>query len=329
MLDGTAASYALLLGVVAAFNPCAFVLLPAYLTLIVTDSAESASSRPVALRRAVGFGLAMTLGFLTVFTVFGLLFGAVSLSLQGSILPNVSYVTVAIGAVLVWLGVMGVIKGELRGPGLRVQLRAPRTTFWSQVAYGASFAVASLSCTIGLFLAVVSQALVASNPLGALLPFVIYGAGMGASVVSVSLIAAFAGSGVAAALPRKTTLIMRIGGMLMVFAGLYVIVFGLAEILPRLGIDALSPVLLVTARWQASVTEAIQSWGTPVLLAIVTAVTCALVWVYLLGRRSDRTDARGSTAELPGVDRGSTTPYEQTAALNALHGLDDTVRLKD
>ena len=329
MLDGTAASYALLLGVVAAFNPCGFALLPAYLTLIVTDSAESANSRAVALRRAVGFGLAMTLGFLAVFTALGLLFGAVSLSLQGSILPYASYVTVAIGVVVTWLGVVAVIKGELRGPGLRMQLRAPRTTFWSQVVYGASFAVVSLSCTIGLFLAVVSQALVASNPLGALLPFVIYGVGMGASVVTVSLVAALAGSGVAAALPRKTTLIMRVGGMLMILAGLYVVVFGLAEILPRLGIDALSPVLLATARWQSLVTEAIQSWGTPVLLAIVAAVTCAVVWVYLLGRRGDRTDASGSTAGPPKPDQAPAPPYEQTAAPNTLHDLDDAVRLKD
>jgi cytochrome c biogenesis protein CcdA len=296
MLDGTAAAYALLLGVVAAFNPCGFALLPAYIMVIVTRSAESSTSRLVALRRAVGFGLAMTLGLMAVFTAFGLLFGAVSLSLQDSILPYVSYVTVAIGVVLTWLGVVLVIKGELRGPGLRMQLRAPRASFFSQVGYGASFAVASLSCTIGLFLAVVSQALVASNPLGAVLPFVIYGVGMSASVVIVSLFAALAGSGVAAALRNKTMLIMRVGGVLMILAGLYVVGFGLAEILPRFGVDALNPLLHTTARWQASVTETIQSWGTPVLVAIIVAVTAGVVWVYLRGR-GDEASGNGSASE--------------------------------
>lgn len=294
MLDGTAAAYALLLGVVAAFNPCGFALLPAYIMVIVTGSAESSTSRLVALRRAVGFGLAMTLGLMAVFTAFGLLFGAVSL--QESILPYVSYVTVAIGVVLTWLGVVLVIKGELRGPGLRMQLRAPRASFFSQVGYGASFAVASLSCTIGLFLAVVSQALVASNPLGTVLPFVIYGVGMSASVVIVSLLAALAGSGVAAALRNKTMLIMRVGGVLMILAGLYVVGFGLAEILVRFGIDALNPLLHTTARWQAAVTETIQSWGTPVLVAIVVAVTAAVVWVYLRGR-GDEASGDGSASE--------------------------------
>lgn len=284
MLDATAASYALLLGVVAAFNPCGFALLPAYVVLIVTGTAESPNTRRVALRRAVGFGLAITLGSMAVFTAFGLLFGAVSLGLQGTILPYVSYATLAIGIALVWLGAVLAVKGELRGPGLRMQLAAPRTTFWSQVGYGASFAVASLSCTIGLFLAVVSQALVASNPLGTVLPFAIYGIGMGASVVALSLLAALVGSGVVTSLRRKTTFIMRLGGVLMILAGLYVFVFGLSEILPRFGIEALNPVLLTTTRWQAAVTEAIQSWGTPILVTIVATVGAAVTWVYV---RSD------------------------------------------
>jgi len=283
MLDASAASYALLLGAVAAFNPCGFALLPAYVTLIVTGSADSAVAGPVALRRGVGFALSMTLGFLVVFTGLGLLFGAVSLSLQGSILPYVSYVTVAVGLLLVGLGVMVVVRGEPWGPGLRMQLSAPRATFWSQVGYGAGFAVASLSCTIGLFLAVVSQALVATNPLGVVLPFVIYGVGMGASVVAVTLLAVVAGSGVMAALRSNTSLIMRVGGALMILAGLYVVVFGLAEILPRHGIEVLNPVLLTTARWQSAVTGAIASWGTPLLVAVMTAVAGLAIWVYRRG----------------------------------------------
>lgn len=298
MFDG-AAAYALLLGMVAAFNPCGFALLPAYITVIVTGSADSTHPRPVALRRAVGFGLAMTLGFMMVFTAFGLLFGAASLSLQGSILPYSSYVTIAIGVALTWLGVMMTLRGELRGPGLRVQLRAPRTTFWSQVAYGASFAIASLSCTIGLFLAVVSQALLATNPLGAVLPFVTYGVGMGASVATVSLLAALAGSTVARSLRGGTPLLMRIGGVLMTAAGLYVVAFGLAEVLLRFDIDVLNPLLLTTARWQAALTGTIQSWGTPVLLGLVVAVSAAVVWLYLRGDRPRKAEAERE----PSVER--------------------------
>ncbi|GIG54056.1 cytochrome c biogenesis CcdA family protein [Demequina activiva] len=287
MLDPTAAAYALLLGAVAAFNPCGFALLPAYITVIVTGSADAGVTRAAALRRAVGFGLAMTVGFMVIFTGFGLLFGAVNIGLQGSILPYLSYVTVAIGAVLIWLGIVLLRGGELRGPGMRITGSAPTRAFWSQVGYGATFALASMSCTIGLFLAVVAQALAAPGPVGAVAPFLIYGAGMGASVLAVSILAAVAGSSAAAALRSKTPVLMRIGGGLMVLAGIYVLLFGLAEVLPRYGIDALNEVLHTTARWQGAVAQWIESWGTVALIVFVAVVAIATVVILLLGRRAD------------------------------------------
>ncbi|MFW2512591.1 cytochrome c biogenesis CcdA family protein [Demequina sp. SO4-13] len=284
MIDASVAAYVLLLGAVAAFNPCGFALLPAYITVIVTGSADAGVTRAVALRRAVGFGLAMTLGFMAVFTGFGLLFGAVSLGLQGSVLPYVSYVTVVIGAVLIWLGIVMLRGGQLRSPGLRVSSGAPRRAFWSQVGYGASFAVASLSCTIGLFLAVVAHALSATNPAGAVTPFVIYGAGMGASVLAISMIAAVAGAAAAAAMRRRTPLLMRIGGGLMVVAGLYVLVFGLAEVLPRHGVDVLNPVLSSTAQWQSGMASWIESWGTVALVVFVSVIALATVAILVAAR---------------------------------------------
>ncbi len=128
MIDGTAAAFALLLGAVAAFNPCGFALLPAYITVIVTGSADERLTRAQALRRAVVFGLAMTAGFVAVFTGFGLLFGAVNVALQGSVLPYLPYVTVTLGVVLIGFGVAMALGREV--PGLRVRpvsgSRAPR-----------------------------------------------------------------------------------------------------------------------------------------------------------------------------------------------------------
>ncbi|BDZ62442.1 hypothetical protein Lsed01_00900 [Demequina sediminis] len=290
-----AVAYALLLGAVAAFNPCGFALLPAYLTVIITRSAgalggdDAPPPRAVALRRALGFALAMTAGFVAIFTALGLVFGGISLGLQATVLPYVSWVTLALGVLVVWLGVVMTARGELRGPGLAALSRAshaPGRTFASQVAYGASFAIASLSCTIGLFLTVVTQALAAPGPAQTIAPFVAYAVGMGATVVLVSLAAAVAGAGAAAALRRRTPLLMRAGGVLMVAAGIYVVVFALAEILPRYGITALNPVLLATARWQSGISLAIQSWGTAVLVALVAVAAAAAVAVVIAARRT-------------------------------------------
>src|SRR5690606_29189493 len=79
MFDAASAGYVLLLGMVAAFNPCGFALLPAYLTVIMTRSASAQESASASLWRAVSFAGALTVGFLVVFGFFGVLFGAVNL----------------------------------------------------------------------------------------------------------------------------------------------------------------------------------------------------------------------------------------------------------
>lgn len=290
MIDATTAGYALLLGMVAAFNPCGFAILPAYIAVLATGTAESRLPRVLALRRATTFALAMSLGFLMVFVSFGLLFVAVNASLQGVVLPAMSFVTLALGLLVVWLGVVVIVRGELRGPGMRFAGSAPRTSFWSQLLYGATFALASMSCTIGLFLAIVAQAFAAPNPVAAGAPFVLYAIGMGSSIMIVSLVAAVAGMGLAAGLRRHTPTLMRIGGVVMVIAGLYVVVFALAEILPRFGIHALNELLLWTGQLQGAVSGAIQSWGMPLLVAVVVIAAAAMTVVLWRSRRTTPMD---------------------------------------
>ncbi len=59
----------------AAVNPCGFALLPAYLTLLVVgDRVDSSfAGRLAAIGRALALTAAMTVGFVAVFGVFGLL----------------------------------------------------------------------------------------------------------------------------------------------------------------------------------------------------------------------------------------------------------------
>ncbi len=326
MLDPADAAYALLLGAVAAFNPCGFALLPAYLTVLVTGSAEEGVTRAAALRRAVLFGLAMTTGFMAVFLAFGLLFGAVNIALQGAILPYVSYVTVVIGVALVALGAILAVTGELRGPGLRVRTTAPRRSFLSQVAYGATFAVASLSCTIGLFLGVVAQSVGASGAIAAILPFVIYGAGMGAAILAVSMAAALAGATVASALRRHTPTLMRVGGVIMIVAGLYVTVFGLAEVLPRFGITTLDGVLTTTLTWQSSAAAWIGSWGTTILVVVVTAVLTVAALILVRGRRAARATHSSTSEPQPPQGEGADKPTIASAIRTADAATLDAIR---
>jgi cytochrome c-type biogenesis protein len=98
---------------VAAINPCGFALLPAYLSLLVIG--DSAGSRRSAVGRALAFTGAMTLGFVAVFGIFGLVIAPVAAGVQ-RYLPWVTVVLGAVGAACgcVLDGGGGRVRGLLR-----------------------------------------------------------------------------------------------------------------------------------------------------------------------------------------------------------------------
>jgi cytochrome c biogenesis protein CcdA len=83
----------------AAVNPCGFALLPAHLFLLVLG--EDRPSRSAAVGRALVLTAAMTLGFVAVFGIFGLVITPIAASVQ-RYLP---WVTVVLGCALVSGGV--------------------------------------------------------------------------------------------------------------------------------------------------------------------------------------------------------------------------------
>ena len=95
-------------GMVAAFNPCGFAMLPAYLTLVVRR--DGGGSQLGALSRALGATAAMAAGVLTVFGLFGLL----TVSVASAVQRRLPYLTVAIGISLVVLGLWLLSGRELR-----------------------------------------------------------------------------------------------------------------------------------------------------------------------------------------------------------------------
>ena len=79
-MNTAALGFALVAGAVAAFNPCGFALLPAYLGLLVRDDVPG--GRVAALGRAARFATGMTAGFVVVFGVVGAVLAPLAFSLE-------------------------------------------------------------------------------------------------------------------------------------------------------------------------------------------------------------------------------------------------------
>jgi cytochrome c-type biogenesis protein len=270
MVDGTAA-IALGAGMLAALNPCGFALLPAYLTLLVSGDQPG---RVVAVLRALKMTTAMTAGFITVFAGFGFLVAPVASSAQ-RYLP---WFTVVVGVALAAAGAWTMAGRGLPGPKVRRGGAPVTRSTRSMFGFGVSYALASLTCTVAPFLAVVVAAFRADSLSGSGL-FFLYAAGMGLVVGTAATAVALAQQTLVRGARRLGRLVPVIGGALLLLVGGYVAYYGWWEIRVLGGAPAQDPVITAAAavqQWLAGVVVTLGAGGFLLTLA-GTAVTTAAV----------------------------------------------------
>jgi len=212
-------------GMVAAFNPCGFAMLPAYLTLVIDPQG---SSQLTAVGRALAATAAMALGFLAVFGSFGLL----TVSVASTVQRYLPYVTLAIGVALLGLGIWLVSGREIRMPNMVGSSGrwAPTARLGSMFGYGVGYAIASLSCTIGPFLAVTGSSLRSGSPARGVLVYLAYAAGIALVVGVLAVAVALASSSMVERMRTVLPYINRISGLILIVVGLYVAYYGYYEI---------------------------------------------------------------------------------------------------
>lgn len=282
MLD---APYALALaaGLLAAVNPCGFAMLPAYLSFLVLDEGgERAPGRAVG--RALLLTAAMTLGFVAVFGGFGLLAAPAA----GTVARHLPWVSVIIGLALVAAG--GWLLAGRQLPAITPKIgTGPQVTrrFGSMVLFGASYAVASLGCTIGPFLAVVVAGFRTDSIASGIGAFLAYAAGMALLVGAVALAVALAKASFVRGLRRAAPIISRAAGALLVIAGAYVAWYGWYEIRVLRGDTVSDPVVDGAARVQTTLAGWLDRIG-PATVAVAFTVLLAGAVVLLRLRRAGR-----------------------------------------
>ena len=296
-MDASLLTLAVLAGALAAFNPCGFAMLPAYLSLLVA-SPDGRPGRRAAAGRALRSTGAMTVGFVAVFG----LFAAVIAPLAFAVEPYLPIATIVIGAVLVVLGVRLVTGHELGVGFLNRRGIAPRASLASQVGYGLTYALASLSCTIGPFLAVVAGATRAGGPGAVVLAMLAYALGMGAVVGVLAVVAATASATSARAvtvrLRRLLPLVPRLSGVLLLAAGAYVAWYGWFELRVLAGGSGDDPVVGAAVAVQSAITRWLSSLGVAGVVVAVAVLLAVAAWVGLGALRRRRApDGRDGRTE--------------------------------
>jgi cytochrome c biogenesis protein CcdA len=204
-------------GLVAAVNPCAFVLLPAYLMFFLGIEAERGGPARASVQRALAVAAAVSSGFMLVFVVAGVTSNFFTSWLD----RNAKYATAVIGIGLVVLGTAMLF-------GYRLPLSTPAVsgagrdrTLRSMFIYGIAYAVASIGCTIGLFAA---TAFAAPDSFGEGVANVIaFGLGMALIVTALTVSLAFANQALVGLLRSTARYVDAVAAAFVILSGAYLL----------------------------------------------------------------------------------------------------------
>jgi cytochrome c biogenesis protein CcdA len=260
-------TFALAAGLLAAFNPCGFALLPSFLALLVAG--------PGGVLRALRLSVAMTAGFVTVFGLIGVVLSVTTVPIQ----RHLPWAAVLVGGVLVLLGGWLLSGRELRVRLPRLAAGSPSGSILALYGYGASYAVASLSCTIAPFLAVTGLVSGGGEITAGVAAFVAYGIGMGLVVGLLAMLVAFAREATVRRTRAVLPWISRLSGGFLVLAGLYVTYYGWFELRVASGGSADDPLVGAVTEIQGQVTTWLDTLGIWWVAAAFTAVAAVALTV--------------------------------------------------
>ena len=258
-------TYSLLLGVLAAVNPCGFVLLPAYLVsyLSVADDADATTR----VRRSLSVGSSVSAGFLVVF----LLVGAISRLFTNWIELNAKYAALVVGLVLIVMGVRML-------SGWRPRLWIPvfngdtrRSRIGGMFMFGMVYAVASIGCTIGLLTTAILGSFSRHGVLSGVFSVVMYGAGMAVFVMALTTSLAFAKTALVRAGRGVMSVVSHVSSGLILITGVYLTWYWYVAITERTDQGG---VLQTFGNWQTTIVNNLSDIG-----AVPITVTSGLVIV--------------------------------------------------
>ena len=263
-------AYSFVLGVLAAVNPCGFVLLPTYLIFFLGTREEPNLSTAERLRRALIVSSGISIGFLAIFFVIGV----ISRLFTQWIELNAKYASLAIGVVLL-------VGGARMLTGWTPKFASPQMngvqskTFRATIIYGLAYAVASIGCTIGFLTTAVFGSIALNGFVSGVFSILLYGLGMAMLVTALTVSLAFAKTGLVTVIKSRLNIIQRLGAFFVTLTGVYLVFYWWAAISETRSTKFVARI----ERWQSRVASFLQQQGAfrlAIVLSIIVATAIVL-----------------------------------------------------
>lgn len=266
-------------GLLAAINPCGFVLLPTYLLYFLGMENLRPGAERTSITRALAVSLSVSAGFMSVFVVIGV----VTKWATDWFMDKTPYVSLIIGLALVVLGVAMLFGYQLPFTTPKLDVGRRDRSVLSMFVFGIAYAVASIGCTIGPFLTVVLGSVSTKGIVTGIAAIGLYGLGMALLVSGLTITLAVANTAVLKALRKGMAWFEYVSGVFVLLTGLYLTWYWYTDLR-----DSSSDVVTGAVSWQESVSRFVQRNQTTVVVTASALVLVAVVVGLQLRRRAPR-----------------------------------------
>ncbi|MDC0960795.1 cytochrome c biogenesis protein CcdA [Dehalococcoidia bacterium] len=223
--------YSYIAGVLAAFNPCGIVMLPAYLGMYINSSKSNSNvSFSKKLTNASSIILFVGMGFILLFSIVAILI-SFSSNLVGSLIP---YISILLSLIIIYFGV-----SELQGKSIfstfitsfSSKIGNPgKTTPYGFLLFGISYGLASVGCALPIFVSMLTKTLSSTTFISPIIDFFLYSLGMISVIAILTIITVFSTN-----LTRKISSAFRsqshnLFGIFLSFAGVFMLMYWLYDL---------------------------------------------------------------------------------------------------
>ena len=264
-------------GLLAAVNPCGFVLLPTYLMYFLGVSGRPGTQRST-VRRALLVSAALSAGFMTIFVIVG----GISRLFTDWLNQNAKYVALLIGIALVLLGIAMLFGYRLPFSTPKLDTGKRDQTVVSMYVFGLAYAVASIGCTLGPFSATVLGTIDTDGFFQGIIAVLLYGAAMSLLITTLTVTLALAQGGLLKSLRTGMKYVEIASAIVMILSGLYLTWYWFNDIRDNYDDNLTGRVL----SWQERVAQFLDD--NRLVLAIVFTVVVGIALSYtLISRRRE------------------------------------------
>ena len=270
-------AFPLAAGLIAAFNPCGFAMLPAYLSYFLGLESDNDDNREVGILNGLKVSLTLSLGFVFVFAIIGILTNTIIS--EASIEKQAGYITLGIGILLVLLGV-GMVAGYHPVLNIsRIQMGTSNRQLPSIFLFGISYAFVSIGCSAPIFFLTVGGSFSRDGIVNGSAVFIAYALGMSIVITVLTIGISIARSSITKKYKSIMKYLNPISGIFLSISGFFLSAYGWWEIQVSRGNYGTNPLVDLSLRGSGRLSNWVNDvGGGRFAMACLMIVVGILVW---------------------------------------------------